>query len=394
MKRAMRLEQIPPYPFAEWNQRCREADRRGIDVIRLDIGDPDLGPPSLALDALRQSLGEAGSHRYPGYRGTAALRMAIAAYYARRFGVTLDPDSQVVPLLGSKEGIVHLPLSCVDPGDVVLVPDPGYAPYRVGAILAGGVPVAFPLRAERGYFPDFDAIPARIADRAVLMWLNYPNNPTGAVAGLDDLATAVAFARRHRILLCHDVPYADIAFDGYRPPSALQVPGAVDVTVEFHSLSKTLNMPGWRLGMAVGSADALALLSLVKSNVDSGIFAALQSAATNALSTGQEWTATRNGVYCERLSLLVEGLNGAGFAASAPRATFYVWARTPAGWTSEALARHLLDEAGVAVAPGSFFGPAGEGYVRISATAPTERIEEAVRRLRCANVGRSTRTPP
>lgn len=381
MRRADRLKRVSPYPFVSWNRRCREATARGIDVIRLDIGDPDLAPPSPALDCLRRSLSEPGCHRYPGYRGTPALRVAIAAYYARRFGVTLDPESQIVPLLGSKEGIVHLPLALVNPGEAVLVPDPGYAPYRVGTILAGGEPVSFRLRAEQGYLPDFDAIPTEIADRAVLMWLNYPNNPTGAVAGIDTFAAAVDFARCHDILLCHDAPYANVAFDAYRPPSVLQIPGAADVAVEFHSLSKTLNMPGWRLGMAVGNPDALALLSLVKSNVDSGIFSPLQAAAAHGLSVDDEWISSRNAIYRERLSLLVQGLTAAGFRASVPRATLYVWAQVPSGWTSEAVAQHLLDETGVVVAPGSFFGLSGEGYVRVSATVPTERIREAMARL-------------
>ncbi len=382
MRPARRLQRVPPYPFVRWNERCRDAGARGIDVIRLDSGNPDLLPPDGALGHLHRSIDAPDSHRYPPHRGAPTLRTAIAAYYARRFGVKLDPETQILPLIGSKEGIVHLTLACVDPGATVLVPDPGYAPYTVGTLLAGGDPVPFPLSAEREYLPDFDAIPAETAERAVLLWFNYPNNPTGAVADLDVFSAAVAFARRHGVLLCHDAPYTDVAFDGCRPPSLLQVPGAVEVAIEFHSLSKTFNMPGWRVGMAVGNPDALALLSLVKSNVDSGIFAPLQAAAACALSTDEGWIASRNAVYQERLSLLHGGLARLGLEASMPRATLYLWARVPPGRASEEFASRLLDETGVAVAPGSFFGPGGEGYVRVSATAPTERIRRAVDRLR------------
>ncbi len=381
MKPARRLERVPAYPFVRWNERCRDAEARGIDVIRLDMGNPDLAPPKPVLDCLHQSVDAADVHRYPGYRGSTELREAIAAYYARRFNVELDPNTQVVPLIGSKEGIVHLSLACVDPSATVLIPDPGYAPYTISTILAGGEPVSFSLLEERGYLPDFDAIPIEVAKRAVMMWLNYPNNPTGAVADLEFFATAVAFARRHDILLCHDAPYADVAFNGYRPPSLLQVPGALDVAIEFHSLSKTFNMPGWRVGMAVGNPDALALLSLVKSNVDSGIFSPLQTAAACALSIDEEWITSRNAVYQERLSLLLDGLTAIGLQAYMPQATLYLWAQIPAGWVSEDYAQRLLDKTGVAVTPGSFFGPGGEGHVRVSATAPTERILEAAERL-------------
>ncbi len=381
MRPAHRLERVPLYPFIRWNEHCRDAEARGIDVIRLDMGNPDLAPPDTAIACLHKSVDVPGGHRYPGYRGAPELRAAIAAYYARRFDVELDPQTQVVPLIGSKEGIVHLALACVDPGETVLVPDPGYAPYTIGTILAGGEPVSFPLSAERGYLPDFDAIPTDVAKGAVLMWLNYPNNPTGAVADLEFLATAVAFARRHGILLCHDIPYVDVAFDGCRPPSLLQVPGAVEVAIEFHSLSKMFNMPGWRVGMAVGNPDALALLSLVKSNVDTGIFSPLQTAAASTLSIDEGWITSRNAVYRDRLSLLLDGLTVLGLRASMPQATLYLWAQIPAGWTSEEFALCLLNETGVIVAPGSFFGRRGEGYVRVSATAPTERIREAAERL-------------
>jgi LL-diaminopimelate aminotransferase len=391
MKRANRLTNLPPYPFARWAARVNAARARGFDIIRLDIGSPDMPPEEDVVEALYRSACQPDSHGYPGYRGIPKLRQSIADYYGRRFGVELDADSQVVPLIGSKEGIVNLALACLDPGGLVLVPDPGYAPYTMGTGLAGGEVVTFPLLAENDFLPDLDAIPADVADRAVLMWLNYPNNPTGAVAGLDFFTRAVGFCLEHDILLCHDAPYCDVTYGGYVAPSLLQVPGAMDVAVEFNSLSKTANMAGWRLGMAVGNAEALAALAQVKSNVDSGIFRPLQEAAVRALAVGPEWLAARNATYAERIDIILETLAEVGMEAVRPRATLYVWAGIPEpvegrvssmGWTSESFAQGLLERTGVAVAPGPFFGPAGEGYVRFSVTAPTERVREAMGRLR------------
>jgi len=383
MKRAKRLSNIPPYPFARWGARIRAAQARGVDVIRLDMGNPDMPPPDEVIEALCRSARRPDRHGYPGYRGLPVLREAIAAYYERRFGVSLDPETEVVPLIGSKEGIVNVALACLDSHDVALVPDPGYAPFARGAILAGAEVHTFPLLPERGFLPDLDAIPADVTARAALMWLNYPNNPTGAMADLGFLAQAVDFARRHGLLLCHDAPYSDVTYDGYVAPSLLQVDGASEVAVELNSLSKTFNMAGWRVGMAVGNGDALAALALVKSNMDSGIFRPLQEAAVRALSVAPEWLAGRNEIYRERLDIIAEGLSAAGIEAMRPRATLYAWVRAPDGWaSSEEFARALLERAGVAVAPGSFFGPAGARYVRVSATAPTERIREAMERLR------------
>jgi len=383
VKRSDRLSNIPPYPFASWGARVRAARSRGLDVIQLDMGNPDMPPPDEIVEALCRSARQPDRHGYPGYRGLPALREAIAAYYEHRFGVSLDPESQVAPLIGSKEGIVNLALACLDPGDLALVPDPGYAPYTRGALLAGAEVYPLPLLAERGFLPALDAIPAGVADRAALMWLNYPHNPTGATADLKFLAQAVAFARRHDLLLCHDAPYSDVTYNGYVAPSIMQVEGASEVAVELNSLSKTFNMAGWRVGMAVGNAEALAALALVKSNVDSGIFRPLQEAAVQALSVAPEWLAQRNEVYRERLDIISEGLSAAGMKAAPPRATLYAWAQSPPGWaSSEEFALALLEQAGVALAPGSFFGPAGEGYVRVSSTAPTERVREAMERLR------------
>lgn len=382
MKRANRLANLPPYPFARWEAHVIKAHRSGLDVIRLDIGDPDLPPHESVIEALCRAARRPDTHGYPGYRGILPLRRAIADYYGRRFGVELDPDSQALPLIGSKEGIVNMALACLDPGDVALVPDPGYAPYTMGALMAGADVHYFPLLAEHGFLPDLDAIPADVAGRAVLMWLNYPNNPTGATADLDFLAKAVAFARQHNLLLCYDAPCCDVTYDGYVAPSVLQIPGAMEVAVEFNSLSKTANMAGWRIGMAVGNAEAIAALAQVKSNVDSGIFRPLQEAAVQALSLPDEWIAARNRIYQERLEIILEGLEAAGMVATRPRAALYVWAHIPAGWeSSESFALALLERTGVVVAPGSFFGPSGEGYVRLSVTAPTERVREAMGRL-------------
>ena len=382
MKRANRLANIPPYPFVRWAQHVEAACRKGMDVVRLDVGNPDMPPPDDVIAALSQSAHQPEHHGYSSYRGLPALREAIAGYYQRRFGVGLDPDTQVVPLIGSKEGIVNMALACLDPGDLTLVPDPSYAPYTMGTALAGAQSYPLPLLPERGFLPDLDAIPADVADRAVLMWLNYPNNPTGGTADLEFFAQAVDFARRHDLLLCHDAPYCDVTYDGYVAPSLLQLDGASEVAVEFNSLSKTVNMAGWRVGMAVGNAGALASLAQVKSNVDSGMFRPLQDAAIRALSIDPGWLSTRNAVYRERLEIILGGLRAAGMETPHPRATLYVWAQVPPGWTSEAFALALLEQTGVAIVPGSFFGPGGEGYVRVSVTAPTARIREAVERLR------------
>ena len=376
-----RIANMPNYPFARWGERVNAARSRGIDVIRLDIGNPDLPPPNPVIDALCSSARQSSHHGYPGYRGIPALREGIAAYYARRFAVELDPTTEVVPLLGSKEGIVHLSLAILDPADLVLVPDPGYPSYAMGAVLAGAQVHRLPLLPERGYLPDLASIPSDIARRARLLWLNYPNNPTSAMADLSFFEQAVAFARKNDILICHDAPYCEVTYDGYTAPSILQVPGASEVTVEFNSLSKTYNMAGWRVGMAVGNSDVLTSLFRVKSNVDSGQFLPVQEAAVRALETPQEWIEERNGIYQTRRKIALAGLAALGWDVVASPATLYLWAQIPAGQDSEGLATKLLNEAGVSVAPGSFFGDVGEGYVRISITSPKERIAEAMERL-------------
>ena len=379
--KADRIVNMPDYPFARWGEKVAEARAHGIDVIRLDIGNPDLPPPDPVIDALCTCAHNPKSHGYPGYHGLPALRKAIAAYYARRFGVKLDPETEIVPLLGSKEGIVHLSLGVLDPGDLILVPDPGYPSYTMGAIMAGARVHKFPLLPDRGFLPDLNAIPQDIAAKATMMWLNYPNNPTAATADLDFFARAVSFARENDLLICHDVPYCDVTYDGYSPPSLLQVPGAKEVAVEFNSLSKTYNMAGWRAGMAVGNADVLKSLFRIKSNADSGMFLPVQEAAIRALSIPDEWIEARNETYRARIKIALAGLSKLGWNVTPPRATFYIWAQVPKGHDSEGFATMLLNNAGVSVAPGSFFGENGEGYVRIGLTAPKDRIITAIDRL-------------
>ncbi len=380
---AARLRNLPPYPFARWEGIVNTVKQRGVDVIRLDMGNPDLPPDRRVIDALYTSAKRSDTHGYSGYRGLPEFRQALAGYYKRRFGVSLDSERQVLPLIGSKEGIVNIALALLDAGDLALLPDPGYAPYAGGTRLAGADCVMFPLLAQNAFLPDLEAIPSDVADRATLMWLNYPNNPTGAVADLAFLKRVVAFARRHNILVCYDAPYCDLTYDGYVAPSILQVEGAADVAVEFNSLSKTYNMAGWRLGMAVGNAEALSALMQVKSNMDSGLFHPLQAAATVALNeTTAQWIADRNVLYAERFDILIRGLRPLGIEAQRPRAALYLWAPIPAGWPSaEAFAMAVMEQTGVVFAPGSFFGPAGEGYVRIAVTASTERLRDAAIRL-------------
>lgn len=381
MQPAKRLDRFPPYVFAALGSRIKALEAQGVDVIRLDIGSPDLPPPPSIIAALHEAAQRPDNHGYPSFTGTPALRRSIAGYYVRRFGVDLDPDTEVLPLIGSKEGIAHLALAWLDAGDVALVPDPGYPVYGMGALIAGAEPYPVPLLAENRYLPDLDGVPAAVLQRARVLWLNYPNNPTGATADLAFFEHAVAFARRHDLLLCHDAPYCDVGFDGYRAPSLLQVPGAREVAIEFNSLSKSHNMAGWRIGMAVGHAQVLAALLKVKSNIDTGIFQAVQAAAVAALSEDQAWLGERNTIYQARRDLVLDGLRRTGLRAATPRAGLYVWAAIPAGTTSGGFADQLLVQTGVSVTPGSAFGEHGEGYIRISLGIDTDRLSSAMQRI-------------
>jgi len=379
---AARLGKIPPYLFAEIDRKVQEKKRAGVDVISLGIGDPDLPTPKRIVSVLQEAAADPANHRYPSYFGLAELREAIAAWYSDRSGVSLDPSTEILPTLGSKDGIAHVPLALVDPGDVVLAPDPGYTVYSTGALMAGAEPYIMPLTAANHWLPDLAAIPAEIADRARLMWLNYPNNPTAAVADREFLERAVAFCKRHDIVLCHDAPYSEIAFDGYRPLTLFEIPGAKDIGLEFHSLSKTFNMTGWRIGWVCGRADLVGFIGQLKTNIDSGIFQAVQWAAIEALNGGEQETREANDVYAKRHRLVANTLNELGWNIKPPRATFYVWAPVPDGYDSIGFASHVLDEVGVNITPGVGFGAHGEGYFRLSVTAPDARLEEAMARMR------------
>ena len=379
---AKRLGLIPPYLFAEIDRKVQEKKRAGVDVISLGIGDPDLPTPKRIVSVLQESAADPANHRYPSYFGLPELRAAIAHWYRDRFAVTLDPDSEVLPTLGSKDGISHVPLALVDPGDVVLAPDPGYTVYVTGALVAAGEPYIMPLTAKNNWLPDLDAIPPPVAERARLMWLNYPNNPTAAVADREFLERAVQFCIRHGIVLCHDAPYSEIAFGGYRPLSLFEIDGAKGVGLEFHSLSKTYNMTGWRIGWVCGRADLVRLIGQLKTNIDSGIFQAVQWAGIEALNGGEDETRAACEVYERRHRLVADTLNSLGWSIKPPRATFYVWAPVPPGYDSIGFAGHVLDEVGVNITPGVGFGAHGEGYFRLSVTAPDARLEEAMSRLR------------
>ncbi|TEU10592.1 MAG: aminotransferase class I/II-fold pyridoxal phosphate-dependent enzyme [Anaerolineales bacterium] len=382
MQPAKRLSNLPPYLFARLGQRIAELRAQGIDVIRLDIGSPDMPPDDEIIEALARSAHRPDGHGYAGYYGLPELRQAIADYYARRFGVDLDPEGEVLPLIGSKEGLANLSLAFLDPGDVALVPDPAYPTYELGAYLAGGTTHRFPLLAKQDFLPNLAAIPVGMARRAKLLWLSYPNNPTGAVASLEFFAEAVTFARERDLLLCHDNPYCEVAYEGYRPPSLLQVEGAKEVAIEFNSFSKTYNMAGWRIGMVVGNRAAIKALAQVKTNVDSGIFTAIQAAAVVALTGDQTWLESRNAIYQERRDIILEGLAAVGIKARKPLATLYIWAEVPQGYRSAEFAEKLLTEQGVSFAPGSAYGECGEGYLRISVGMATPRVREAMERLK------------
>ena len=381
---SQRLQRVGAYLFADLDRKQEVLAAKGVDVISLGTGDPDLPTPEHIVRALEEGARDPRTHRYPPYSGTGEFRKAVAQWYAWRFGVTLDPEREVLALIGSKEGLAHLPWATINPGDVTLVPDPGYPVYRSATIMAEGEPVAMPLLAARGFLPDFDAIPAEALHRARLLFLNYPNNPTGATADLEFFAQAVAFARRHGLLLVHDNAYSEIAFDGYRPPSILQVDGARDVAIELHSLSKSYNMTGWRVGFAVGNAEAVGALGTVKTNVDSGVFRAVQHAAIAALTGPQDVLAPTLATYRARRDRTVAALRAVGWQAPAPKATLYIWVPTPKGQSSVAFAADVLDRTGVVITPGIGYGPSGEGYVRLSLTTPDARLDEALARIRRA----------
>ena len=382
MKLAKRVEELPPYLFAQISKVIAAKKARGIDVVTFGIGDPDLPTPPHILAALHRAADDPANHRYPESEGLPELRGAIARWYERRFEVAFDPAREALALIGSKEGIAHMALTLIDPGDVALVTDPGYPVYEIGTMFAGGVAVKLPLRRESGWLPDLDAIPEDLAARARVLWLNYPNNPTAAVADLAFFEKAVAWAREYDVSICHDNPYCDVAFDGYRPLSIFQAPGARDVAIEFNSFSKIYNMTGWRIGMAVGNAELVDALMRVKSNIDSGIPQAIQEMAIEAVDGPQDVIADHNAIYQRRRDRIVETLRAIGLEVDPPRASLYVWAKLPEGVTSGDFAARLIEECAVVVTPGRGYGVNGEGYVRLSVTIADDRMEEGLRRLR------------
>ncbi|MGZ3568630.1 MAG: LL-diaminopimelate aminotransferase [Thermodesulfobacteriota bacterium] len=379
---AKRIDQIPPYLFAEIDKKKEEMRKKGIDLIDLGIGDPDLPTPKPIIERLKKAAEDPKNHRYPSYEGMIEFRTAVAQWYERRFGIRLDPETEVLSLIGSKEGIAHIPLSFVDPGDIVLVPSPGYPVYRVSTLFAGGTPYFLPLRKENAFLPNVSQIPESVAKKAKLLFINYPNNPTSAVAEKSFFEEVVDFARRYRIIVCHDAAYSEVAFDGYHPLSFLQVEGAKEVGVEFHSLSKTFNMTGWRIGFAVGHSEILAGLGRVKTNIDSGLFQAIQEAGTEALNHFDTPLPEIINIYERRRDRMVKGLRELGLELDQPKATFYLWIQVPKGYTSGQFATALLEQAGIVATPGNGFGEDGEGFIRMALTVDEKRLNEALERLR------------
>jgi LL-diaminopimelate aminotransferase len=386
VKWASRIEALPPYLFAEIDLKIGELKSRGVDVIDLGIGDPDIPTPSNIIDALKAAADDPENHRYPSYVGMLSFREAVSGWYGGRFGVTLDARSEVLTLIGSKEGIAHAPLAFIDPGDIVLVPNPGYPVYGVATTFAGGVPYDMPLLRENSFLPDLDSIPDDIRRKAKMMFLNYPNNPTTAVADEDFFERVVDFASKNEILVCHDAAYTEIAFDGVKPPSFLQVDGAREVGIEFHSLSKTFNMTGWRIGFCVGNAKAIAGLGKIKTNIDSGAFQAIQYAGIEALNNYKLGIGERRKIYEERRDIFCKGLEEVGLNYYPPKATFYVWFEVPRGVSAKDCASKILTETGIVVTPGNGFGAHGEGYIRVSITVATTRLIEAVERLKAVQL--------
>ncbi|MFZ2410271.1 MAG: LL-diaminopimelate aminotransferase [Candidatus Methanoperedens sp.] len=377
---ADRINSLPPYLFAAIDKAKAEVIKKGVDVINLSIGDPDLPTPRHIVDAMKKSLDNPARHRYPSYEGMLSFRTAAAKWYKKTMNVDLAPEDEVLTLIGSKEGIAHIPLAFLNPGDVSLVPDPAYPVYNIGSILADGKPYKMPLLAENDFLPDLDAVPSGIAKKAKLMFINYPNNPTSAIASLKFFEEVVDFANENDIIVIHDNAYSEMTYDGYKAPSFLNVSGAKDVGIEVHSLSKTYNMTGWRLGFAVGNRDILAGLGKVKTNVDSGAFEAVQEAGIAALTGPQDCVGEMNAIYKERRDALLVGLGELGLPVKPPKATFYVWAHV--NGSSSEFAKLLLEKAGIVATPGAGFGEYGDGYVRFALTQTVERIDEAVDRMR------------
>ncbi len=376
------INNLPPYHFADAKKKIAERKAAGVDVISLSMGDPDLPAPQIVIDRLCAAAQIHENHRYPEYFGMRALHVAFADWFEKRFDIRLTPERDLLPLLGSKEGLAYIGAAVLNPGDISLIPDPYYPVYITASTTVGAVPYMLPLLEQNGYLPDLESIPADVLAKSRLLWLNYPNNPTAACADLAFFEYAVQFAHRHNLVIIHDMAYAEVYFGEYRPMSILQVPGASEVAVELHSLSKTYNMAGFRVGMLVGNPEIVEAVGRLKSNIDSGMFRPIQYAGIEALQLPGTWLEQRNAIYRRRRDLLVEGCNALGMHAQSPKAGLYVWAAVPRGYTSCDYTSWLFDKTGVFITPGTNFGDAGEGYVRISMTAPEEQIETALKRMR------------
>lgn len=382
VQKATRLQKLPPYLFARIERKIAEAKAQGIDIISLGIGDPDSPTPSHIIEKLREEADNPLNHQYPSSVGMLEFRQAVANYYQTRFKVSLDPKNEVVTLIGSKEGIGHIHWCYLNPGDIALVPDPGYPVYGIGTLLAGGEPYIMPLKAENNFLPNLAAIPEETAQKAKLMFLNYPNNPTGAIADGKFYEEVIAFAKKYDIIVCHDAAYQDVTFDGYKPPSFLEYPGAKEVGIEFGSCSKPYNMTGWRIGWAAGNPEVVEALGTLKSNIDSGAFQAVQYAGIAALTGPQDILEQMSNLYAERRDIVIDGLNAMGWNLEKPKATIYVWAPVPKGYTSISFAEEVFEKTGVVITPGNGYGEYGEGFFRIALTVSQERIEEAFTRMK------------
>lgn len=381
-KFSKKIDSLPPYLFLEIDKAKRKAKAEGRDIIDLGIGDPDQPTPAHIIARLCEAVKDPSNHRYALDQGMQAFRQAISNWYKKRFGVTLSADNEILPLIGSKEGIAHFPLAFLNEGDYALVPDPSYPPYKGGTILAGAKPYLMPLKEQNGFLPDLKKIPAAILKKAKIIYINYPNNPTSGIANLGFYKDVVSFARKNKLIVISDLAYSEICYDGYLPPSFLEVEGARDVAIEFHSLSKTYNMTGWRTGWACGNNKLVSGLAKVKSNIDSGIFSAIQLASIAALGGPQDHVRNICRIYQQRRDVLIQGLNALGWKVDAPKATFYIWLKIPAKDDSIKFASLLLERANLIVTPGVGFGKSGEGYIRIALTVPKEKLEEAVERIK------------
>ncbi|MEB3286717.1 MAG: LL-diaminopimelate aminotransferase [Vampirovibrionales bacterium] len=380
-KPAANLAKLPEYLFAEIDKKIDAAKARGVDIISLGVGDPDLPTPKLIVDAMAEAIKDKETHNYPPYKGTKDYLQAAASWMKTRFGVDINPDNEALALIGSKEGLAHLILAYIDTGDVVLCPSPGYPVYNNYTLLCGGEPYVVPLLAKNKFLPDVTKIPEDIAKRAKLFFLNYPNNPTGAIIDEAKIAEVVAFCKKYDILLCHDNAYSEMTFDGYKAPSFLSSPGAKDITIEMFSLSKMYNMTGWRVGFAVGNPEAIKTLGTIKNNTDSGVFKAIQRASAAGLLHSEELTKDLNAIYAKRRDIFVEGLKKMGWPIESNEATFYLWAPVPTGMTSVEFVSLLLEKCGIVCPPGTGYGPEGEGFFRVALTIGEERLREALKRM-------------